>query len=280
MAHNSVHYRGITVGTPVPRAEGESADWNNEVKTYTLSPEELARYRGMDKPKDKPPVGPMPEKKAIIEEASDMGTFNLTKEQYLAKRAAGLTRAQIAKEQGVQAGGLLYHLGKFGLKDSVIEQRVLDELKEQEAKTDSDVINAPPAIDVNLHVTKEPTQTATDVPEKQFEETKRSKQESEYANTSSPPTYPQVVDNSEVQQHSEATEERDYITIRIPLRFEGLPATESGKVGFNRNELIENGVKSLQSAAAWAYKEMLELLADEATIERVENFMQRKIGAV
>lgn len=182
-----------------------------------------------------------------------MGTMTLTKEEYLAKRVAGMSRAQIAKELGISAPTLVYHLGKWGLKEAGTEQEAIAQLRQR-----VEPVEAPAPIEVAVQVTKEAYLKTEDT------------------NTSSPQTYTQVVDNSET---SEASEELEYITVRIPLRFDGYPPQESGKVGFNRNELIENGVKSLQSAAAWAYKEMLELLDDEATIQRVESFMQRKIGA-
>lgn len=81
-----------------------------------------------------------------------------------------------------------------------------------------------------------------------------------------------------VQGHSEPSEdvsaEPQYIIIRIPVYFDELP---NDKPSYDRDELIQSGVKRLQVAAAWAYRELLDLLGD-VEVAQVQQFMNRKTG--
>lgn len=199
-----------------------------------------------------------------------------TKEEYLDLRADGLTKTlAFAKfHVGPVKGDEL--LREWGMGERATERAAVQQWKlqrevplEPEAQAVAPIKSSP--IDVSLQITKEAAVTseakdevAHEISEPKFEDT----------NTSSPQTYTQVVDNSET---SETSEELEYIPVRIPLRFDGLTGN---KPSYSRDELIAYGLQYFQTAAAWAYKEMVDLLGDEATLERVENFIERKVSAI
>ncbi|WP_438449376.1 hypothetical protein, partial [Gorillibacterium sp. sgz5001074] len=70
-----------------------------------------------------------------------MALFNLTKEQYLEKRLTGLSRNDIAKEQGIVSSGLNHWLKKWGIKDPQLEELAMEEYS-REVLPDQEVAEA------------------------------------------------------------------------------------------------------------------------------------------
>lgn len=126
-------------GSPVPKRDVENASRPcSDVVTYRLSDEELERYRNMGKPKR--PSGPLATRERTeprVDEGEKNMEFRLSRDQYLTERMTK-SRADIAKEQGITAPGLLYHLGKWGLKDSAVEAQELDKLRNARVDEKSD----------------------------------------------------------------------------------------------------------------------------------------------
>jgi len=101
--------------TPVPRIEtGITPAAAGSVTSYFMSDEELEEVRR------RYPASPGKAKKQTAvhlqpkEERTYMGKFSLTEKEYEAELAAGKTKEQIAKEQGVTVGAINYHLHNWG----------------------------------------------------------------------------------------------------------------------------------------------------------------------
>ena len=86
----------------------DRAPANGPVIVSQLSPEELERYRAMDRPKEKQPI-------KLTKREEGRVVAKMTKEQYLQAVAEGKTDAQIAAEVGYTPGTLSYYRSKWQL---------------------------------------------------------------------------------------------------------------------------------------------------------------------
>lgn len=69
-----------------------------------------------------------------------------------------------------------------------------------------------------------------------------------------------------------------YVTVRIPVtsvewpeQFQGLPT-----ITFDRDMLIQLGIICLQNAAAWAHRELVDILGEDTATQPLQAFMERK----
>lgn len=252
---------------------------NGDVATSRLSTVEKEQYRTVNKgkPTEKPPVIVGQGLQRRNEGESTVGTMTLTREEYLAERKAGKSNSDIARAQGITGPALVYHLNKWGLKDSGSVEKELAKLGAKEAVTP---VEQPAAIDVSLKVTT--TEVAATV-----EPSTRNLEElippvppiTEDTNTSSAQTHAQPVNNTDSMPNHPPEAPTEYIMIRVPVRFDGWESYK-GKLPVDRDRLITEGTVSIQYATAWAYREMLDLFGDGATLEHLQSFLERKVGEV
>lgn len=120
-------------GTPVPHRDNEMRGIGaGPVKTYTMSPEEIAARYG-------PPGSPVPKKE-------EMTMTDLTKEQYLRLRAEGLTNRKIEKQFGMPANTIYPLLRKWNLTgvDAEKAQMLLDEMAIDNPRPAAEAASAEP----------------------------------------------------------------------------------------------------------------------------------------
>lgn len=110
--------------TPVPSREIEARSYGcGPVIPYTLSPEELAKYRGGT------------EEMARGEKAE----ISMTKQEYLQQRISGKVRTQIMKDLACGTGAFYKQLREWGIKEVDAEER------EMELLAPAKVVTEPPA---------------------------------------------------------------------------------------------------------------------------------------
>lgn len=110
--------------TPVPSREIEARSYGcGPVIPYTLSPEELAKYRGGT------------EEMARGEKAE----ISMTKQEYLQQRLSGKIRTQIMKSLGCGTAAFYKQLKEWGIKEPDAEER------EMELLAPAKVVTEPPA---------------------------------------------------------------------------------------------------------------------------------------
>ena len=117
---NGIHF---PAGTSVPSDEREKNRGAGPVKTYQLSPEELAKYQAISKPKEKNAVLIGDEFPLDNKEESMMAKF--TKEDYLQRRIEGKTRTQIQSEFGWAKGTMDVTLSRWGIRRDADEAKAM-----------------------------------------------------------------------------------------------------------------------------------------------------------
>ncbi|KJD43386.1 hypothetical protein [Paenibacillus terrae] len=119
------------MGTPVPNRKNETASrGQSDVKTYTLSPEELAEIVGKPIPKSHiKPLSFRAKTPTIKEEKPTMA--KATKNDYLKLRAEALSRPDAAKKLGITPSSLnAYWLPKWGIRSVEAEEVEIARYKE------------------------------------------------------------------------------------------------------------------------------------------------------
>lgn len=69
-----------------------------------------------------------------------------------------------------------------------------------------------------------------------------------------------------------------YITVRIPLEYTKFPESSEILNASDRDGLIRNGVIFLQNAAAWATKDIIDIMGDVEVTPIVQKFIDRKMN--
>ncbi|WAH38591.1 hypothetical protein [Alicyclobacillus dauci] len=68
-----------------------------------------------------------------------------------------------------------------------------------------------------------------------------------------------------------------YITVRIPLEYTRFPDSTDILNSSDRDGLIRNGIIFLQNAAAWATKDILDIMGEVDAVPIVQKFIDRKV---
>jgi hypothetical protein len=178
---------------------------------------------------------------------------DITKDRYLEMRLQGLTRTEAMKQLGLSAVTFYAFLRQWGIKDRIVEERLLDSLRGGQAPTKL-------SAEIEVSVT-----TETDKVEPNSSSYEQS--------------YTQVVDKS--------TEgEELYVTVRVPIRAAYPMADAVQKIRDNlnnpwvrRDQLFRLGMDCLCNAVAWAYKELVEIVG-EGRLDTLQAYVDRKCAEV
>lgn len=136
------------MATPIPNRRNESQSQGpGPVTTYKLSPEELQNIIGKPIPKShKKPIGMDTRDNEKIQSRKDEPKVaKIQKEDYLAYRAAGLSRDKAAKKLGTTLVSIEgYWLAKkWGIKNEAAEEVEIARYKEQKKKLSKSAAPAP-----------------------------------------------------------------------------------------------------------------------------------------
>lgn len=190
------------------------------------------------------------------------GKFHLTKEQYLHNRLAGKKRSAIARTQKVSDATLLYHLKKWGIKDPVVEEAAMEELRSKQ-KTVIQVAEQRPAV----------KSTPVDSVDKSVESV-----------DNKPDTDPSSADTDgfreitfdSVKVRLSLAKKPDYVTLRIPLRKLDLP--KQSLVAAGRTQIISDVFVAAQRAVGWIYQDLSELLGTDDVQEHAQQYFDRQLA--
>ncbi|MHB0881636.1 hypothetical protein ACYCSE_17465 [Paenibacillus sp. SEL1] len=127
------------MGTSIPNQKNETASrGQGDVKTYTLSPEELAEIVG--KPIPKSHIKPLTFRAKTKTIKEEIPVAKASKNEYLKLRAEALSRADAARKLGITMNSLRsYWLPKWDIKTPEAEEVAIARYKESiKAKTEDD----------------------------------------------------------------------------------------------------------------------------------------------
>lgn len=149
------------MGTSIPKRSNEMKGTPpSPVKTYTLSPEELAKIQG--KPIPKSHTVPIEFRARTSnpkneEDKKDMPKVN--KEEYFALRAQGASRKEAAKKLGTSKQSLeTYWFKQWGIKNDAGEEVEIARFKESRRESKKEAPAAPPEPQVHVIEMQERTQ--------------------------------------------------------------------------------------------------------------------------
>ncbi|MEC0239466.1 hypothetical protein P4H66_06300 [Paenibacillus dokdonensis] len=154
------------MGTSIPRRENEvNVSGQGAIKTYTLTPEELAAIQPKPIPKShSTPIGFRTKVKNTNPEEVRSDMAKIKKEDYLELRVKGSTRKEAAKKLGTSKQSLeTYWFGKWGIKNDASEEVEIARYKELRTEKKQEVPGTQPTTEIKAETT---TPSAPIEPEK------------------------------------------------------------------------------------------------------------------
>lgn len=177
----------------------------------------------------------------------------MTREQYLAERKSGKSRAQIAKDEGIELSALDKRLRKWGLKDPIAEQRALDALSEP--KTPESDSKTPESEQKSVESVQKMDDCAPKVDE------------------------PEPGTGNQVQSAVVITSDvsTSFVTIRVPVDLSTGVPPEWTRANASRQQALQVAVELIQAAIGIIGRDLQELLGTGDVAEHVQGYLDRNV---
>lgn len=182
----------------------------------------------------------------------------MTREQYLTERKSGKSRAQIAKDEGIELSELDKRLRKWKLKDPIAEQRAIDSL---------DVLKTP-----------ESEQKTAEIAPKVDESEPGTGNQVQSVGHAAPGVDQSVDENRGDNAVQVRSTPSGYVTIRLPIiRDAKVPEhLMTQKVG--RPEALELTIDAMISVIGWTLRDLEDLVGTGNMVQMVQDYLDRHVG--